>query len=132
MAKKSNKTDHVLNLLSSGGKKSAAKKEPKEVKEEPPVEILAEDEFEEETEYEEAEEPRVKKSTAKKTAAKKKANVSVVYKTTEESPIAEAVKDSLEQELDAYLKEKETQLQENVAKAEAKIKESLKELPAAK
>ncbi len=127
MAKERNKTDHVLNLLSSGGKKSAAKKEAKEVKEEPPAEIITDDEFDEDIEEEtEMPEKPVKKGAGKKNTSKKKANVAVVYKTAEEdSPIAEAVKDSLEQELNAFLKEKETQLQENVAKAEAKVKEDV-------
>jgi len=152
MAKKTNKTDHVLNLLSSGKKNS------KEENDAPPVDLRrkapepeSDDPFETHlpepkmtTQEEEPElpeprmssqeedsqlpEPHVSESVpteerpAVVTVAAGAPSVSVVHASNGEDSIAEAVKDSLEAEFNEYLKEKE--------ELEGKLDEKLEEIAA--
>lgn len=136
MARKSNKTDHVLNLLSSGNKKKGNDGGVKD-KSAPPVELKKRTIDESDLEAMESAgpdqelEPDTKETgdttippiepeaaTPLETTEKQSAEpsvaagaeipeVSVVQTGGEENPIADAVKDSLEAELDAYLKEEE-------------------------
>lgn len=87
MAKRTNKTDHVLNLL-SGNKKEALQNE--EARQEPPVD------------------PKKKEN----------AHVSVVnHSADDESPIAESVKNSLEEEMERYVEsQKASELREKQKK----------------
>lgn len=87
MAKRTNKTDHVLNLLSSGKKGSESEAERNE-QTAPPVEPGPEPEI-----------------PAKK--AQENSNVSVIHMSdNDKNPIADSVKESLEEELDAFLQQK--------------------------
>lgn len=89
MAKRTNKTDHVLNLL-SGNKKETAQNEG-ELKQAPPVDPKHKYK-QEELEAEEA-----------RHSSPGHAHVSVVNHSADgESPIAKSVKDSLEEEMDRY------------------------------
>lgn len=98
MAKRTNKTDHVLNLL-SGNKKEALQNE--EARQEPPVD------------------PKKKENV----------HVSVVnHSADDESPIAESVKNSLEEEMERYVeRQKASELpeeQENPVETESHLEES--------
>lgn len=174
MARKTNKTDHVLNLLSSGGKKTSPKKEEKDT---PPVDLRPkkpapendepEPEESEEMEIASSEEalvdaepaigadvapsPRVEAGEAQQKsepaesdrldrAAQSKtepttisvqpaetSKISVVHTSGEENPIADAVKSSLEAELDAYMEQKLEQ--ETEEKPEEKIEQDLEQKP---
>lgn len=123
MAKRTNKTDHVLNLLSQGKKSGSAappvqlkKAESEETAPEPAEAAALEQDGQEEEERQET----VQSSAAKKTSSqeeqvasaesspaepKEVPQVSVVHTSSEENPIAESVKDALEAELEDYLKE---------------------------
>ncbi|MBC6678334.1 late competence development ComFB family protein [Zhenpiania hominis] len=97
MAKRTNKTDHVLNLL-SGNKKEVVQNE--EARQEPPVD------------------PKKKESV----------HVSVVnHSADDESPIAESVKNSLEEEMERYVESKKVselpQEQEKSVETEAHLEE---------
>lgn len=123
MAKRTNKTDHVLNLLSQG-KKSGSAAPPVQLKksgtEEPAPEsaeaaALSQDGQEEEGRQEAARSSAAKKTPSQEEQAasaesspadpKEVPQVSVVHTSSEENPIAESVKDALEAELEDYLKE---------------------------
>lgn len=97
MAKRTNKTDHVLNLL-SGNKKNQNHEEEKQA---PPVEPRHKDKQEEspEPQEEQSQQPSEKKEPA---------NISVVeHSADEDNPIAESVKNSLEEEMDRYMERRQ-------------------------
>lgn len=97
MAKRTNKTDHVLNLL-SGNKKSQNHEEEKQA---PPVEPKHKER------QEEAPEPQ-KEQSQQLSEEKEPANISVVERSADEdNPIAESVKNSLEEELDRYMEHRQ-------------------------
>lgn len=100
MAKKTNKTDHVLNLLSGGSKKNGSDKNGKGA---PPVDLRKKEPEEPEEIAVQASEEDLKVVSGSEEVPE----VSIVHTSSEESPIAESVKNSLEAELDSYLKEKE-------------------------
>ncbi len=112
---KTNKTDHVLNLLASGGKKnrpgadSSAPPVELKKKESVPAEMQSEPE---ESEALEEKAEKVAETTAKAdpetdepAESREVPEVSVVHLSGEENPLAESVKKSLEAELEAYLEE---------------------------
>lgn len=119
MARRTNKTDHVLNLLSTGSKKGG-----KEEQDAPPVQLhkpgakadsgseqKAADlpDLPENYESAPAEDlpdlPEGQAKTTKQEPLPDIPEVSVVHAEGEENPIADAVKESLEAELEAYLEE---------------------------
>lgn len=162
MARKTNKTDHVLNLLSSGGKKTSQKKDDNDT---PPVDLnpkkptsqeAAPDE-DQQNEGQQADssveaasgqpEAGGEQSTEMEAVSSKemagiqqgepaksdqmKADaqtiavpsaetpiISVVHTSGEENPIADAVKNSLEAELDAYMEQKSQHQQQEPVKEE--------------
>lgn len=110
MAKKTNKTDHVLNLLSTGSKKGDAGKNDRD---EAPVQLRRPGG--DDTQGGEQAKPDL--PDEKQEAASSSVpdlpdlpdvpEVSVVHTEGEENPIADAVKESLEAELETYLEEDE-------------------------
>lgn len=164
MARKTNKTDHVLNLLSSGGKKTSPRKDDNDT---PPVDLnpkkpnpqeATPDESQQDegqqagssveaasgqletggaqsTEMEAVssketagiQQGEIAKSDQMKTDAQTIAVpsaetpiISVVHTSGEENPIADAVKNSLEAELDAYMEQKSQHQQQEPVKEPAK------------
>lgn len=145
MAKRTNKTDHVLNLLSQGKKSSSAA---------PPVQLKKAESEEPALEPAEAAAPAQEDgqqgAPQQQTAAEKEPSqeqgsaagassaepkeipqVSVVHTSSEENPIAESVKDALEAELEDYLKENPNlpDLPDLPQEAETEKAESLPDLP---
>ena len=99
MAKRTNKTDHVLNLL-SGNKKNQNHEEEKQA---PPVEPRHKDSQEENSEPQE-------EQSRQTSEEKEPANISVVeHSADEDNPIAESVKNSLEEEMDRYMERRQEQ-----------------------
>lgn len=145
MAKRTNKTDHVLNLLSQGKKSSSAA---------PPVQLKKAESEEPALEPAEAAAPAQEDgqrgAPQQQTAAEKEPSqeqgsaagassaepkeipqVSVVHTSSEENPIAESVKDALEAELEDYLKENPNlpDLPDLPQETETEKAESLPDLP---
>lgn len=103
MARRTNKTDHVLSLLSAGNKKQENGAEQGE-KAEPPVNLKKDQEDQEKTSG--TGDTEMSQEEPSKEEEPKESSVSVVHMSAdEENPIAESVKSSLEEELDAYLGE---------------------------
>lgn len=166
MARKTNKTDHVLNLLSSGGKKASPKKDDSDT---PPVDLnpkkttpqeeapneeqqaeasssetdfginAAEEEIASGTEADSLQETvgiqqqsetvqpdQIKPETKTiSVPATETPTISVVHTSGEENPIADAVKDSLEAELDAYMEQKNQNQQKEPAQESVKPEQSV-------
>lgn len=158
MAKRTNKTDHVLNLLSQG-KKSGSAAPPVQLKKAESEEPLPEsaeaaaakqdgqgDERSEELQKAatektspqeaqtvsaaDAEDIPASAASAEPSVAEQKEvpQVSVVHTSSEENPIAESVKDALEAELEDYLKENPS-LPDLPQETDRTEKEDLPDLP---
>lgn len=162
MARKTNKTDHVLNLLSSGGKKTSQKKDDNDT---PPVDLNPKKPISQEAAPDEGQQNEGQQADSSVEAAsgqpetggeqstemeavsskemagiqqgepaksdQMKADaqtiavpsaetpiISVVHTSGEENPIADAVKNSLEAELDAYMEQKSQHQQQEPVKEE--------------
>lgn len=108
MAKKTNKTDHVLNLLSTGAKKGGSGKEGRDA---PPVQLKRPDSGEMDAPVQEDRHPDVEPRVTPVEPEPDLPDlpdvpeVSVVHADGGESPVADAVKASLEAELEEYLKD---------------------------
>lgn len=138
MAKKTNKTDHVLNLLSTGSKKGDTGKNDKEAA---PVQLRRPggDDTPREEQNQQQDLPDLPDLPDEKQEETRPSapdlpdlpdvpEVSVVHTEGEENPIADAVKESLEAELETYLEADEA-VKEQLQDSEPKEDADLPDLP---
>lgn len=134
MAKKTNKTDHVLNLLSTGSKKGDSEKNERDAA---PVQLRkpgGDDTPREEQSQQDLPDLPDERQTESRPSAPDLPDlpdvpeVSVVHTEGEENPIADAVKESLEAELETYLEEDEAEKEHSRA-SESKEDADLPDLP---